>query len=203
MKKLSLATLSTLAFTLSCTSVFALDGTITVNGAVTDQTCILQGDIGSTGAALKDMILNLPTIPKSRFTPSNPSGGEYIHFGMRLTDATGMGQCDEATAQAFKGLHLSVTSPNDDLDATDKTLLVNKASGVGSASSKNPVFIRLFTSDRQVINFSASWGDQATSEVLRVGRHVAVIYYVRYASKTGIVDAQNVNAKINYTIHYN
>ena len=202
MKKLSLATLSTLAFTLSCTSVFALDGTITVNGAVTDQTCILQGDIGSTGAALKDMILNLPTIPKSRFTPSNPSGGEYIQFGMRLSDATGMGQCDEATTQAFKGIHLSAISP-DHLDATDKTLLVNKATGTGGASSKNPVFIRLFTSDRQVINFSASWGDQATSEVLRVGRHVAVIYYVRYASKTGIVDAQNVNAKINYTIHYN
>ena len=200
MQKLTLATLSTLAFTLSCTSVFALDGTITVNGAVTDQTCILQGDIGSTGAALKDMILNLPTIPKSRFTPSNPSGGEYIQFGMRLTDATGMGQCDEATTQAFKGIHLSAISP-DHLDAADKTLLVNQASGASTIT--NPVFIRLFTSDRQVINFSASWGDQAKSEVLKVGRHVAVIYYVMYASKTGIVDAQNVNAKINYTLMYN
>ncbi|MFW1853280.1 type 1 fimbrial protein, partial [Acinetobacter guillouiae] len=59
MQKLTLATLSTLALTLASTNVFAVDGTITVNGAVTDQTCILQGDIGSTGAALKDMILNL------------------------------------------------------------------------------------------------------------------------------------------------
>ncbi|MBK5646992.1 MAG: type 1 fimbrial protein [Acinetobacter sp.] len=201
MQKLSLVTLSTLVFTLACTNVFAVDGTITVNGAVTDGTCILQGDIGSTGAALKDMVLNLPTIPKSRFTPSNPSGGEYIHFGMRLTDATGMGQCDEATTQAFKGIHLSAISPTTDLDDTNKALLVNKASGTSTIT--NPVFIRFFTSDRQVINFSASWGDQAKSEVLKVGRHVAVIYYVMYDSKTGIVDAQNVNAKINYTLHYN
>ena len=41
MQKLTLATLSTLAFTLASTSVFALDGTITVNGVVTDQTCVL------------------------------------------------------------------------------------------------------------------------------------------------------------------
>lgn len=39
MQKLTLATLSTLALTLACTQVFALDGTLTVNGAVTDQTC--------------------------------------------------------------------------------------------------------------------------------------------------------------------
>jgi len=52
MKKLTLATLNTLAFTVSCTSVFALDGTITVNGAVTDQTCTLQ-PYGSGGGITK------------------------------------------------------------------------------------------------------------------------------------------------------
>ena len=200
MKKLTLPTLSTLILTLVCTNVFAVDGTITVNGVITDQTCTLQGD-GGYAIGSKDIVFPLGIVPKSWFTPTLPVPMRY-GFTLQLTNAAGTAHCDVATSKAFQGIHLSTISP-DDLDETDKTLLVNKASGVGSASSKNPVFIRLFTSDRQVINFSASWGDQATSEVLRVGRHVAVIYYVRYASKTGIVDAQNVNAKINYTIHYN
>ena len=43
MQKLTLATLSTLAFTLASTSEFALDGTITFNGDITDVTCTLNG----------------------------------------------------------------------------------------------------------------------------------------------------------------
>lgn len=41
MKKLTLATLSTLALSLTCTSVFAVDSIITVNGVVIDGTCTL------------------------------------------------------------------------------------------------------------------------------------------------------------------
>ncbi|MBK5646991.1 MAG: type 1 fimbrial protein [Acinetobacter sp.] len=195
MKKLSLATLSTLALTLPCTSVFAVDGTITVNGVVTDQTCTLQGGGAATG--LKDLTISLPTVPKSRFRP----GVSQIRMGvlLYLKNATGTGTCDTATTKAFQGIHLSTISPPDDLDATDKTLLVNKAT---DAPTKNPVFIQISTGHQTVVDLSLPWGSQSKSDVLGVENRF-VFYQVAYVSKTGIVDAQNVTAKINYTLHYN
>ena len=73
MQKLTLATLSTLAFTLSSTNVFALDGTLTVNGVVTDQTCVLlaKGFGGGQASGVKDITINFPAMPKSWFVIPN------------------------------------------------------------------------------------------------------------------------------------
>ncbi|MBP2544966.1 fimbrial protein [Acinetobacter guillouiae] len=196
MKKLTLATLSTLAFTLACTNVFAVDGTITVNGAVTDQTCTLKaGRPFTTG--LKDLTVSMFPIPKSWFT-TNPTSTGYAML-LFLTNADGTANCDVATTQAFKGIHLSAISP-DHLDTADKTLLVNQASG---ASAKNPVFIAMYANNGKTVNFSEPWGTQAKSLIYNFNGETYLVYGVAYVSKTGIVDAQNVNAKINYTMHYN
>ncbi len=198
MKKLTLATLSTLALTLSCTQVFAVDGTITVNGVITDGTCTLNGD-GGFAMGLKDISLDVGTIPKSKFTPTLPDPRKY-GFTLYLSNAAGTGVCDAVTSKAFKGIHLSVTSPTTDLDDTDKTLLVNKASG---ASSKNPIFIQIHTEGNEIVDFSAPWGVQAKSAIYTLRDETYLQYDVVPASKTGIVDAQNYAAKINYTMHYN
>ena len=205
MKKLTLATLSTLALTLPCTSVFALDGTITVNGVVTDQTCTLQSyDInGGITSGLKNLTLTLPTLPKSSFTPSSLRSTLY-YFTLALINATGTRSCDAATVKAFKGIHFSVTSPATNLDAMDKTLLVNQAT---DASITNPVFIQFLNGNRPgslPVDFSALWGAQAKGQVVSTGILLPHVYYaVRYVSKTGIVDAQTVQATVNYTLHYN
>ncbi|MDO6644619.1 fimbrial protein [Acinetobacter guillouiae] len=196
MKKLTLATLSTLAFTLACTNVFAVNGTITVNGVVTDQTCTLRGDDGMANG-LKNLTVSLPTLPKSTFTPLNRVPF-FMGFNLHLRDATGTDFCEAATRRAFRGIHLSAISPAH-LDAEDKTLLVNTS----GASVANPVFIQFYTVDSVPVDFSASWADQAKSTVQHLSNHTFVYYRVQYASKTGIVDAQNVNAKINYTLMYN
>ena len=198
MKKLSLPTLSTLLLTLVCTNVFAVDGTITVNGVVTDQTCTLQGGGAATG--LKDLTINLPAVPKSMFNANFEVGSTNIR--LYLSNAEGTGNCDAATSKAFKGIHLSAISP-DHLDATDKRLLVNKATGTGGASSKNPIFIQIHTKENGIVDFSAPWGVQAKSAIYTLGDETYLQYDVVPASKTGIVDAQNYAAKINYTIHYN
>ncbi|ENV15144.1 fimbrial protein [Acinetobacter guillouiae] len=202
MQKLTLATLSSLAFTLSCTNVFAVDGTLTVNGAVTDQTCILQAQpLASVGVGgVKDITVNFPALPKSRFIPNQAVW--WVNFYLFLKNATATGPCDAATTQAFKGIHLSVASPNDDLDDTNKTLLVNQASG---ASEKNPVFLQVLTRLSVPVDLSAPWGDQVSSDVYRdtINNETYLTYGVGVFSKTGIVDAQNYTAKVNYTIHYN
>ncbi|BAP37914.1 putative thin pilus major protein AcuA [Acinetobacter guillouiae] len=199
MKKLTLATLSTLAFTLACTNVFAVDGTITVNGVIADGTCTLNG--GGFAMGLKDISVDVGTIPKSKFTPTLPDPRKYA-FTLYFTNAAGTGACDVATSKAFQGIHLSAISP-DHLDATDKRLLVNKATGTGGASSKNPIFIQIHTKENRIVNFSAPWGVQAKSAIYTLGDETYLQYDVVPASKTGIVDAQNYAAKINYTIHYN
>ncbi|UOH17290.1 type 1 fimbrial protein [Acinetobacter sp. NyZ410] len=202
MQKLSLATLSTLAFTLASTNVFAVDGTITVNGVVTDQTCTLQasGNGSEYATGLKDITVDMGAWPKSWFTPTNQSSWWFI-INLYIKNADGTANCDAATIGALKGIHLSAISP-DHLDTADKTLLVNQASG---ASSTNPIFIRFRTMAYEHVDFSEPWGRQAKSgRVFMVGTDAMYLeYYVAFVSKTGVVDAQNVNAKINYTIHYN
>ncbi|MFW1852756.1 fimbrial protein [Acinetobacter guillouiae] len=201
MKKLALATLSTLVLTLTCTQVFAVDGTITVNGVITDGTCTLDGF--ATG--LKDITVNLGAISKSEFTPTHPKPERYIGVTLYLVNATGTADCDAVTSRAFKGIHLSAISPAD-LDVDDKTLLVNKAIGEGGASAKNPVFTQIFAVDfdgTNIVDFSAPWGTQAKSSIYTQGPGVFLAYDVKYASKTGVVDAQNYTATVNYTMHYN
>jgi hypothetical protein len=194
MKKLTLATLSTLALTLPYTNVFALDGTITVNGVVTDQTCTLQSG-GSLVSGLKDITVKLPTMPKSMYQFAT------VPMVLNLRNATGTGPCDAATMKAFKGIHLSVSSPDEDLDATDKRLLVNKST---SASARNPVFVYFWKSDpTEFVDFSEPWGRQARSPVNTEGGRAYLSYVIGMFSKTMIVDAQNYTAKINYTLHYN
>ncbi|MFW1746344.1 fimbrial protein [Acinetobacter guillouiae] len=201
MKELILTTLSTLALTLTCSSVFAVDGTITVNGVITDQTCTLQGDGGyATGS--KDIVLPLGIVPKSWFTPTLPVPMRY-GFTLQLTNAAGTGHCDVATSKAFKGIHLSTISP-DDLDTEDKTLLVNQATGAGGASKAHPIFLKMLTENSRPVDFSAAWGTQEKSLVrISADGETFVHYIVAVASKTGIVDAQNFTTKINYTLHYN
>ena len=195
MNKLTLPTFSTLLLTLVCTNVFAADGTITVKGVITDGTCILQGS-GSGVSGNKDLTITLPTVSKSKF---NTVSGR---IEMELKDATGIGFCDAATSYAFRGVHLSAISPTD-LDAENKTLLVNKAADV---SIKNPIFIQIRTDgvgSASRVDFSAPWGTQAKSSISYSGLRTSFYYYVGYVAKNWIVDAQNVQATVNYTMHYN
>ncbi|MFW1746345.1 fimbrial protein [Acinetobacter guillouiae] len=198
MNKLTLPTFSTLLLTLVCTNVFAVDGRITVNGVITDGTCILQGMSDVEG--LKDLTVTMPTVSKSNI------GGASRKIVMELRNADGTANCDAATSNALQGIHLSAISPTD-LAIDDKTLLVNKATGAGGASTANPIFIRIETDigtgTARWVDFSAPWGTQAKSFINRFGGRTWITYYIGYFAKNWITEAQNVQATVNYTMHYN
>ncbi|MCF0263606.1 hypothetical protein KW868_03880 [Acinetobacter guillouiae] len=201
MKKLTLSALSAVTLSLACTSVFAVDGTITINGVVTDETCTLTGTgPGATGS--KNLTLTLDTVPKSTFTATNKVAAKKS-FNLELKNAAGTGGCDAATNKALKGLYLSAIAAAD-LDTADKTLLVNKAA---NASTANPAFIQLLTDTDVVVDLAAPWGTQAKSAVAGLaadGTGIAtMLYKAQYASVSGTVDAQNVSAVVNYTLQYN
>lgn len=201
MKKLTLPLFSALALGLASSSVFAADGTITINGVVTDETCTLTGD-GPGAAGSKALTLTLDTVPKSTFTAANKVAAKKS-FSLQLKNAQGTGGCDAATNKSLKGLYLSALAAAD-LDATDKTLLVNKAAG---ASTAEPAFVQILTDADTVVDLAAAWGTQAKSAVTGLdasGVGIATMSYkAQYATKSGIVASQNVSAVLNYTLQYN
>lgn len=202
MKKLTLPILSALALGLASSSVFAIDGTITINGVVTDETCTLTGD-GPGAAGSKALTLTLDTVPKSAFTAPNAVAANKS-FTLQLKNAAGTAGCDAATNKALKGLYLSALNPGD-LDATNKTLLVNKAGGTTSAAEL--AFIQILTEGGLAVDLSASATAQLKSPVTGLaadGTGIATMkYQAQYFSKTGTVAAQNVSAVVNYTLQYN
>ncbi|WP_315080015.1 hypothetical protein [Acinetobacter guillouiae] len=201
MKKLTLSALSAVTLSLACTSVFAIDGTITINGVVTDETCTLTGD-GPGASGLKNLTLTLDTVPKSTFTAANKVAAKKS-FNLQLKNAAGTEGCGAATNKALKGLYLSPLAAGD-LDVTNKTLLVNKATG---AIAANPVFIQILTDGGVAVDLSASATDQLKSAVTGLDANGAGIatmrYEAQYFSESGTVAAQNVSAVVNYTLQYN
>lgn len=191
MKKLTLPALSVQALSLICTSVFAIDGTLTINGSIVDETCTLELDtLGKNGT--RDLI-RLKTLPQSQIYTSS------MGITFLLTDTVGSAVCDVATTKAFKGIHLS---PNvaAELDAMDKTLLVNNTI---DASRKTPVFLQVLTDKNSKVDFSAPWGTQAKSSINSKFDIATVYYTILYFSKTGLVDTQKLTTLINYNLHYN
>lgn len=203
MKKLTLPALGTLALSLACSSVFAADGTITINGMITDETCTLAGS-GSGVNGSQNLVLTLDTVLKSTFTAANMTAAKK-NFSLQLKNAAGTGNCDASTNKALKGLYLSPISTAD-LDTTDKTLLVNKATE-GGASIANPVYIQILTDADIAVNLSEPWGVQAKSAITGLAADgsgtATMLYKAQYASKTGTVSGQNVIAVVNYTLQYN
>ena len=198
MKKFTLPTLAMWALLLASSHVFAVDGKITVNGAVTDGTCTLRPTKIHPGTGMKNIMIPMAAVPNSSFTPTNTIQGTTNIF---LDLVNGLGDyCDVAQNIAFKGIHLSPISATD-LDESDKTLLINKATG---ASVKHPVFIQISTPGGwHIVDLSAPWDTQARSIVYGTSNVARVGFRVSYFSKTGIVDAQDVTARVNYTLHYN
>lgn len=201
MKNLTLSAVSALALGLACTQTFAADGTITVNGVVTDSTCTLTGT-GPGGSGTKNIVVTLDTVPNSTFTTANQSAATKS-FSLQLKNGAGTGGCDAATNKALKGLFLE-TAAASDYDATNKTALVNKAVG---ASTTKPVFIQILTDAGTPVDYSQAWGTQAKSAITGIDATgvgtATMTYQARYFTKTGSVDAQNVTTVVNYTLQYN
>lgn len=192
MKRLTLFAASGLTLSCVCSSVFAVDGTLTINGSIVDETCTLQLNMLSA-SDVKALSARLKSAPNSQI---------YTSLGVTflLTDTVGTPVCDVAKTKAFRGIHLSpnVTA---DLDTRDTTLLVSNTAA--EFSEKNPVFIQVLTDKNKQVDFSAPWETQAKSAINSNFDAAKVYYTMQYFSNKGAIDAQSVTTLINYTLHYN
>ena len=193
MKKLNLALLTiTLSAVGASTSVFAADGTITINGRVITSTCTLTGS-GTGGTGKQNVTVTLPTVLNSAFTAN--SAVQATNFTLSLTNDAGSAACDAVTIAGLKGITLGGPTNSAQYVAGDTTRLVNTVPGstvntqLKLASVTTPID---FASTNQLTNSNAT---TTTSGIWNM--------QAQYFSPTATPAAQQVNSVVNYILNYN
>ncbi|ELY3878244.1 TPA: thin pilus major pilin AcuA [Acinetobacter nosocomialis] len=194
MKKLNLALLATILCAAgTTTSVFATDGTITINGRVITSTCTLSGS-GAAGSGTQNVNVILPTVPNSAFAAAN-STAQATNFNLSLTNSAGTAACDAVTIAGLQGITLGGPTNASQYVSGSTTRLVNTVSGstvnvqLKLASVTTPIDFALtnqLTNSNATTTTSGIWNVQA-----------------QYFSPTATPAAQQVNSVVNYILNYN
>ncbi|WP_151725889.1 thin pilus major pilin AcuA [Acinetobacter radioresistens] len=194
MKKLSLALLTTtLCAVAATTSVFAADGTITINGRVITSTCTLTGG-GSAGTGTQNVTVTLPTVQNSVFGAANTTA-QPTNFTLALTNSAGNAPCDAVTIAGLQGITLGGPTNAGQYVSGDTTRLVNTVPGstvnvqLELASVSTPIDFALtnqLTNSNATSPTSGIWNMQA-----------------QYFSPTPTPAAQQVTSVVNYILNYN
>lgn len=177
-------------------------GTITINGKIYNETCILSGSSNANGT--KNIVVNLPTISSSSFTASERVSGKQ-DFDVSLTKTDGTTACYTAGglgASLAPVVTLS-TSSSGDYNATEPTALVNKAP---TKSTTNPVFVQILAKSNSAgAGTLVDYSNTSTQAKATYDSASNKFYYsAQYYAGTGTIipEAQNVNAVITYNITY-
>ena len=194
MKKLSLALLTTtLCAVAATTSVFAADGTITINGRVITSTCTLTGG-GSAGTGTQNVIVTLPTVQNSVFGAANTTA-QPTNFTLALTNSAGDAPCDAVTIAGLQGITLGGPANPSQYVSGGTTRLVNTVPGstvnvqLKLESVSTPIDFALtnqLTNNNATSTTSGIWNMQA-----------------QYFSPTATPAAQQVTSVVNYILNYN
>ena len=194
MKKLSLALLTTtLCAVAATTSVFAADGTITINGRVITSTCTLTGG-DSAGTGTQNVTVTLPTVQNSVFGAANTTA-QPTNFTLALTNSAGNAPCDAVTIAGLQGITLGGPTNAGQYVSGDTIRLVNTVPGstvnvqLELASVSTPIDFALtnqLTNSNATSPTSGIWNMQA-----------------QYFSPTPTPAAQQVTSVVNYILNYN
>mgnify|MGYP000325995173 FL=1 len=194
MKKLNLALLTiTLSAVGATTSVFAADGTITINGRVITSTCTLTGS-GTGGTGKQNVTVTLPTVLNSAFTAN--SAVQATNFTLSLTNDAGSAACDAVTIAGLKGITLGGPTNAGQYVSGGTTQLVNTASGAATVNVQLKLALETtpidFASTNQLTNINAT---STTSGIWNM--------QAQYYSTTATPAAQQVTSVVNYILNYN
>ena len=195
MKKLNLALLTiTLSAVGATTSVFAADGTITINGRVITSTCTLTAGGTGVGSGTQNVTVTLPTVLNSAFTAN--SAVQATNFTLSLTNDAGSAACDAVTIAGLKGITLGGPTNAGQYVSGGTTQLVNTASGAATVNVQLKLALETtpidFASTNQLTNSNAT---TTTSGIWNM--------QAQYFSPTATPAAQQVNSVVNYILNYN
>lgn len=193
MKKFT-KTLFLCAGIVSSINVYA-ENEITIIGNVLDSTCTLTttGATGNTNSETGDFTIALPNILSNEFN-ENVAGEQNVVF--RLTQAGNSSEsCDPLTGTTLlQGMMLSANLLN---ESTTGVLVNNQFTG----DENKRVDIQVLTNNNIPVEFNNPL--QAKSDVDGANTDPTMTYKVRYFKVGTDVDAQQVEAKMTYTLNYN
>lgn len=156
-------------------SAFASDGTITINGSITDATCTVKGD-GANG----DLLVNLDKISAKGLAKAGDTGG-FKPFSIKLTDCA-------ATGEVKAGF-----DPGPTTDLANGRLNL-----VGTDGVATNLQLQLRNSDSSVIKV----GDSASIKGATIANKAATLTYLVGYYATGAATAGTANSSVTYSINY-
>ena len=163
----------------------AADGTITINGTVTDTTCSINGVAPGAPA---NVTTTLPTVSASSLGSAGQVAGTSNLGDLKLALSGCSGSATKALARFENGPTVDQTTGN----------LINQA----SASPAQNVQVRLLNANFQPINIMTNANnDIATNGVAITGGNAVMNYFAQYYA-TGAAQPGSVNTSVQYTIQY-
>ena len=178
-------TLSALMLILSsaaATSAIAADGTITINGKITDTTCTISVNGGTNSATI-----TLPTVSASTLAAAGATAGA-TPFNISLGGCSGTAL---ATASTY-------FEPGAYVDSQSGRLNID--SGVADAASN--VQVQLLNSARNPIVAGASVANGQNDVPVDISGGSGTLNYFAQYYATGAANAGTVTTQVDYTMVY-
>lgn len=163
-------------------SAFAVDGTITINGQITDTTCTISVDGGSA-----DATVTLPTVSASTLAANGAVAG-MTPFNIALTGCTGVSL---NTAQTYfePGAFTDSNTGRLNIDAT-------------VPDSASNVQVQLLNADRQPLVVGASVANGQNDIPVDISSGSGTLNYFAQYYATGASLPGSVTTQVDYTMIY-
>jgi major type 1 subunit fimbrin (pilin) len=163
----------------------AADGTITINGALSDTTCSINGV--ATGAPA-NVTATLPNVDSGSLPAAGTTAGTSSLGDIKLALTGCGGAATKAVARFENGPTVDQTSGN----------LVNQA----SASPAGNVQVRLLNAKMQPINILTNQNNDLATNGAAISGGAAMLNYFAQYYATGKATAGSVNTTVQYTLQY-
>lgn len=164
---------------------FAADGTITFSGAVTAQTCTINGN----GSGSKNFTVTLPTVSASSLATAGATAGA-TPFNIALTACT-----PTTGTNAVKAVH-AYFEAGPTIDTTTGNLIL------ASGGATNVEIQLLNAADQSAVKLGQADASQNSKPVnVSAGGAATLQFYAQYYA-TGAATAGAANSSVMYTIAY-
>ncbi|MBQ0946161.1 type 1 fimbrial protein [Ideonella sp. 4Y16] len=178
MHKPQLLSAAALALVLASSAASAADGTVTINGSVSAETCTISGN----GGGSPNFTLTLPTVAKSALATAGQTAGQTA-FTIGVSACTG-----------------TATSMNTYFEPGSGS--VNASGRVGNTGTAANVDVQITTAAGGVVNMAANNGSQGTTATNLSGGAATQTYNARYYA-TGVATSGSFSGTFSYSLVYN
>lgn len=180
--KYALSALALVITSAVTTSAYAVDGTITINGQITDTTCTISVDGGSA-----DATVTLPTVSSSTLAAAGATAG-MTPFNISLSGCTGVSL---DTAQTY-------FEPGAFTDSNTGRLNID-SSVVDTAQN---VQVELLNANRQPLVVGASVANGQNDIPVSIAAGSGTLNYFAQYYATGASVPGSVTTQVDYTMIY-